>query len=173
MTETLARQTKDVIGVTVRYRAECYRKDGTLRWADGFENLVVTEGRNALLDNTFVDAADAVAWYVGLKGAGTVAAADVMNSHAGWTEVTAYDEADRPAWTPNGAAASGAVSNSSSRASYAINDTATIAGAFLASDDTKGGTAGALFGAGDFASPRAMESGDTLLVRVDVSVTSS
>ena len=128
--------------------------DYRLKWRDEFDNLVVTTGRNALLDNTFNAAAGSVTWYVALKGAGSVAAADTMSSHSGWSEITDYSEANRQTWTKNGAASAGAMSNSSSKAVFSINGTATVAGAFLTSNNTKGGSTGTLFGAGDFASSR-------------------
>jgi hypothetical protein len=47
-----------------------------------------------------------------------------------------------------------------------MNDTTTIAGAFLTTDDTKGGTSGTLFSVSNFTAPgdRAVVSGDTLNV---------
>ncbi len=149
------------------------RHDHKLKWIDGFENLVVTEGLNALLDNTFNAAAGSVSWYVGLKGTGTVAAGDTMSSHSGWSDIVPYSNASRPAWTKNGAASSGQTSNSSSKATFNINGSSTVYGAFLTSDNTKSGTSGALYGAGDFSSSRAVVSGDTLNVQIDLSVTSS
>lgn len=161
------------VGITVRYTMEAFDRHGRLKWRDGFSNLVVTAGRNALLDNTFNAVASAVTWYVGLKGTGTVAAGDTMASHSGWSEVTAYDEGARPAWTKNGAAASGSTSNSSSKASFTISSTVSVYGAFLSSDSAKSGTAGVLFGAGDFSSSKSLEDGDVLNVQADISLTSS
>jgi hypothetical protein len=53
-----------------------------------------------------------------------------------------------------------------SPAAFSINATAVIGGAFLTSDNTKGGTTGVLFSAADFAAPgdRNVVSGDTLSV---------
>lgn len=161
------------VGIRVTYRAWCYKPDGTLRWEDGFSNLVVTLGRNALLNNTFDAPAGAVAWYVGLKDTGAPAAGDTMASHAGWDTITPYSNATDPAWTKNGSASGGAMSNSSSKAVFTINATDEVFGAFLKSDNEKGGTAGTLFGAGDFSASRNVLSGDTLNVQVDLSVTSS
>jgi len=58
------------------------------------------------------------------------------------------------------------ITNSASPASFSINATATIGGAFLISNNTKGGTTGTLFSAADFQSPgdRSVVSGDTLNV---------
>lgn len=175
------------VQASTRYTVECWRpcrwcralgrahacRRKRLAWRDGFDNLVVTAGLNALLDNTFNAAAGSVAWYVGLKGSGSVAAGDTMGSHAGWSEVTAYSEANRQTWTKNGAASGGAMSNSSSKAVFSMNGAYTVAGGFLTSNNTKGGTTGTLYGAGDFSAARSGGSGDTLTVQVDLSVTAS
>lgn len=218
------------------------------QWA--FDNLVVTEGLNLLLNRSFDTVPANVNWFVGLigPGAGTVAittataavtgtgttftteldnapiadiiivgagaagadliqtvltftsgtaitlsgnasttvsgaayatelvASDTLVSHiTGWTEGTPYSNATRPGWTKNGAAAAGAMSNSTSKASFSINATARVYGAFLATDSTKGGTAGSLYGGGLFTSTgsRSVLSGDTLNAQVDLSVTAS
>ncbi|TAK63646.1 MAG: hypothetical protein EPO24_04040 [Bacteroidetes bacterium] len=154
------------------YMVECYKPDGSLRWREEFDNLVVTEGRNKYLDATLKTGLTTPAWYVGLKGAGALAAGDTMASHAGWSEVTPYSNANRPAFTP-GTIASGSVDNSASKAVYNINATSTVVGAFMSSDNTKGGTTGTLLGGGDFANSRSVYSGDTLNVTVTASLTSS
>jgi hypothetical protein len=159
--------------LTNRWKVECFDKDGNLKWTEDFINLVTTEGLNAILNNTFNAAAGAVTWYVGLKNTGTPAAGDVMNSHASWTENVTYSDGTRPAWTKNGAASGGAMSNSSSKASFSINGSTTIYGAFLTSNSTKSGTTGTLYGVGDFSGSRAVISGDTLNVQVDLSATSA
>lgn len=144
--------------------------DPVMVWEDESENLVVTTGRNALLDNTFNSPASATTWYCGLvnnAGFTAYAAADTLASHSGWAEAAQYT-GNRPAWTKNGAASAGAMSNSSSKASFAVNDTVTIRGAFLASVAT--GTSGTLYGVGDFSSARSVESGDTLTLQADLSV---
>lgn len=155
-------------GIRAHWTWECWR-NGELLWTAEYDNLVVTLGLNALLDNTFNAAAGSVAWYVGLKSAGSVAAGDTMSSHAGWTEVEVYDEATRVTWTKNGAASAGAMSNSSSKATFTINDTVTVAGGFLTSNNTKGGTTGTLFGAGDFSPSRDVVAADVLNVTVSLS----
>ena len=72
------------------------------------------------------------AWYVGLTSATpTVVAGNTMATHAGWTEVTAYDEATRPALTL-GSVAAGSVDNSASKARFTISTNGTaIGGAFV------------------------------------------
>ncbi len=150
---------------------QCHDKDGNLKWQAEKHNLVVNVGLKDMNDKYFTGSGYTAAWYIGLYGSGSTnnpAAGDTMASHAGWTEVTAYSQATRPAATF--AAASTAdpsvITNSASPATFSINGTTTVGGAFLTSDNTKGGTSGILFSASDFQSPgdRSVVNGDTLTV---------
>jgi len=161
---------KEEVKIGAHWIVECFDKDGNLKWKEDYHNLVVTAGRNALLDNTFNAAAGSTAWYVGLKGTGTPDAADTLASHGTWSEINPYS-GNRPAWTKNAAASAGAMSNSSAKAVFTINAELTVYGAFMASVNT--GTSGTLFGAGDFTASRAVISGDTLNIQVDLSVTAT
>jgi hypothetical protein len=169
---------KDSINVKTQYKVECWRPgfvDGPcsiLQWIEEFENLVVTAGRNKILDACFKTGLASPAWYVGLKDAGTVVAGDIMSSHAGWATMTVYSNAADPAFTP-GTISNGQVDNSASKAVFNINATDDVYGAFLKDDNTKGGTTGTLYGAGDFGAPRSVISGDTLNVTVTLSVTAT
>lgn len=154
-----------------QYFVECFDKDGNLKWTAESKNLVVNVGLQYMAGTALTSTSQITTWYIGLYGAGssnTPAAGDTAASHAGWTEVTPYSDATRPAATF--AAATNAnpsvVTNSASKASYTINATATVGGAFLISNSTKGGTTGTLFSAADFQSPgdRSVVSGDTLNV---------
>ena len=105
-------------------------------------------------------------WYFGLKLAGTIADADAMDSHAGWSESTAYSNTNRPGYVPGSISVTGgntaSQDNSGQVAVFNINGSATIAGAFLVDRSNKGGTTGLLYGAGDFSSSRQVQSGDIL-----------
>jgi hypothetical protein len=151
---------------------ECYDKDGKLKWVDDSKNLVVNVGLQYMA-GTSLDGSTAriTTWYLGLYGAAasnTPAAGDTMSSHAGWTEVTDYTEATRPAATFVAATTANpsVVTNSASKAQFTMNATTTVGGAFLTSNNTKGGTTGTLFSAKDFDAPgdRAVVSGDVVLV---------
>lgn len=103
--------------------------------------------------------------------------ADVMNSKS-FNELAGsnYSEANRPAWTKNGAPSSGAMSNSASKARFTINAAnVRIFGGFLTSNNTKGGTTGLLFGGGLFTASgsKLMQSAELLDVQVDLSVTAA
>ncbi len=157
------------------FEVECYDKHGNLKWIDTIKNLVVNVGLDDSLDEYFKGSAYTAAHYCGLTdGTPTVAAADTMGSHAGWTEVVAYSETTREAmvW---GAVASQSVDNSGSKASYSINaNSTTIGGAFISTDDTKSGTTGILYGGGAFtAGDKSLDDGDTLNVTVTASASAS
>jgi len=159
------------------YKIQCHDKDGNLKWEDEAPNLVVNVGLQDMNAKYFTGSAYTAAWYIGLYGSGATnspAAGDTMSSHAGWTEVTAYSQATRPACTfgtPTTANPSVAT-NSASPASFSINGTTTVGGAFLTSNNTKGGTTGTLYSAADFSAPgdRSVVSGDTLSVTYTLSL---
>lgn len=152
-----------------RYRVVCRGADGQIKWAEESENLVVTAGRNDILDKYYKGSTYTAAHYVGLKGTGSIAAGDTLASHAGWSEITDYS-GNRKTLTM-GTASSGSIDNVGNVASFSITGTATVAGAFVATVAT--GTSGTLVGATDFGASRAVLSGDTLEVTVTASLTSS
>ena len=160
------------LGLKNIWNIKCFDSEGNLKWDLTKKNLVVTEGLNHVLSSTFDGATQITAWYVGLKNSGTVAAGDTMASHAGWTENVTYSQAVRQTLTL-GTAAAGSIDNSASKASYSINGTATIAGAFIVSNSTKSGTSGTIYGAVDFGSARSVISGDTLEVTVTLTAASA
>lgn len=142
------------------FHVECFDKDGKLKWVEDLQNLVVNEGLNHILDVQFHAETQVTTWYVGLKGTGTPAAGDTLAAHGTWAEITAYT-GDRKEFV-EGAASSQSISNTGNAASFAITGAATVAGAFLAS--VTSGSAGKLFCAADFSSPRSVDNGDTLNV---------
>jgi len=159
---------------TGRFLIECFDKDGNLKWSAEESNLVVNVGLQYMAGVALTSTAQITTWYIGLYGAGasnTPAATDTLSSHAGWTEVTPY-AGNRPAATF--AAATNAnpsvVTNTASPASFSINATQTVGGAFLCS--AASGTTGTLFSAADFQSPgdRNVVSGDTLNVSYSFSL---
>jgi hypothetical protein len=149
-------------------KIECWRKiDGILQlvWEEEVPNLTVNTGLNDILTNYWKGSAYTASFFVGLKSTGTIAAADTMASHSGWTDSTGYSNATRPALTL-GTVASQSVDNSASKAVFNINATATIGGAFVCTNSTVGGTTGLLIGASDFGASRSVLSGDTLNVQI-------
>lgn len=154
------------------YRFECLDKDGNLKWIEEVHNTVMTAGKNDLLTNYFKGSAYTAAFFVGLvdnASFSAISAADTAASHAGWVEAVPYSNGARPTLTL-GTAAAGSIDNSASKASFTINATATINGAFTITNSTKSGTTGVLYSASSFGATRSVLSGDTLNVQVTLSV---
>lgn len=163
----MGHSAQDSIEVKGVFKVVCRAADGSIRWEDDLSNLVVTVGKNDLLNQYFRASGYTAAFFVGLKTAGSISAADTMASKS-WTEITAYSNATRPAFTaavPSG----GSTDNSASPAVFNINGTATVGGCFITTNNTKGGTTGTLFSATDFAVARSVLSGDTLTVTYTIS----
>lgn len=133
-------------------------------FSDAFSNLVVNTGLNGLLDVMLKGGTQDSTWFVGLTdGTPTVSAEDTISTHAGWVEVTAYDEAERQPWT-GGTVSGQSVSNTASPAVFTIgtNDT-TVGGAFLCGANL--GTGSPLYAAGPFSGgDRILDDADTLTI---------
>ena len=176
-------KSNDMVGSTVERQAgslekmlaggvftvTCHDKDGNLKWEEKNHNLVVNEGLQDMNAKYFKGSTYTAAWYIGLvtgPGSGTTfAAGDTLALHSGWTEDTNY-AGTRKAVTFGTATTAdpSVIDNSASPASFTMNATTTIAGAFLCS--VTSGTSGVLFSASDFQSPgdRAVVNGDVLNV---------
>ena len=170
------RSTEGVLALG-RFDFECIGADGKVKWSGSAPNLVVNVGLAYMAGSALTSVAQITSWYIGLYGAGasnTPAAADTMSSHAGWTEVVPYSNATRVACTFVTATTANpsVATNTASPASFSINATSTVGGAFLTSGSAKSGTAGTLFSAVDFSAPgdRAVTSGDTLNVTYTMSL---
>lgn len=138
------------------------------------KNLIVNEGLNDLLQVHLGAGTQKPSWYVAIfEGNYTPLAADTAAViAANSTESIAYAEATRPLWD-EAAASSQQISNTAAKATFSINATKTIYGAFLISDSAKSGTAGSLFAASKFAVSRSVVDQDQLLVTYTVQATSS
>ena len=165
--------TAEDVKATGSYSVECFDVSGKLKWADKFDNLVTTVGKNFMLDTTFAGSTYTAGWFLGLvtgPGAGNVyAVGDTMATHAGWSESVAYSNSTRIPAVWNAASAG---SKSTLAAVFNINATATIAGSFLVNDSTKSGTSGTLYSVGNFTGgDRLVASGDTLNVTYTATLT--
>jgi hypothetical protein len=158
------------------YKVQCVGADGHVKWEEEMHNLVVNQGLQNMVAAYLDAATQTTVWYIGLitgPGSGTtIAAADTLASHAGWTEFTDYS-GDRKTATFGTATTAdpSVIDNTASPASFSITGAGgTVAGAFLASVDT--GTSGTLFSASDFQAPgdRVVVSGDTLNVQYTFSL---
>ena len=161
-------QEKERGGFGGVFTITCFDADGNLKWEDSFHNLVVNEGLQDLNTQFFKGSGYTAAWYLGLvlgPGSGTTyAATDTLALHPGWTEDTNY-AGSRKAVTFGTASLAdpSVIDNSASPSVFVMNNTTTVAGAFLTT--VASGTSGILFSEGDFTGgDKLVASGDTLNV---------
>lgn len=159
------------------FHFQCFDKEGNLKWEDWAHNLVVNQGLKDMNDKYFSGSGYTATWFLGLINASptpSYVAGDTAALHSGWSETTAYSQATRPAVTFGAATTAdpSVISNSASPSTFSMNGTVTVAGAFLISNSTKGGTSGVLFSEANFQSPgsRSVVSGDTLNVTYQFSL---
>lgn len=155
-----------------RYRVDVYDSHGRHKFTCEGKNLVVNEGKNHILGVQFFDVTQIASsgWFMGLislSGYSAIAAADTAASHAGWNEFTGYSESTRQAWG-QGSPASQSITNATP-ATFSINATGTVKGAFIISNSTKGGTSGKLWAAALFTADVPVNSGDQLKVTYTLS----
>ena len=161
------------IGLGSLWEWEIWR-DGKLinQWEE--HNICTDAGLNAILDIMFNADTQITSWYIAPFENDYTPVASATYASPGYTESSAYTEANRPAWS--GAAASAkSVTNSASKAVFSINATKTIYGAALVGGgtaaNTKADTAGGgtLFNVSRFSSgSKSVESGDTMKVTVTI-----
>lgn len=149
------------------FTVTCIDKDGHEKWVNIAPNLVVNTGLQSMNTQFFTGSAYTAAWYIGLvngtSASTTFSGGDTLATHAGWEENTDY-VGNRKAASFSAAtlADPSNINNSASAASFTMNATANIAGAFLT--NVASGTSGLLFSAADFQAPgdRSVVSGDVL-----------
>jgi hypothetical protein len=152
------------------FTVECRDADGNLKWEEEFPNLVVNTGLQSINTQFFKGVTYTATWYLGLvtgPGSGnTYLAANTMASHAGWTENVSYSQSARPTMAFGTAStADPSVIATSTPVVFTMNASATLAGAFVTTDNTKSGTTGTLFSVGNFTvGDRGVVSGDTVNV---------
>lgn len=170
----------EIIRVNGHYDVVCVGADGKIKWEDVIENLVVTVGKNDLLDKYLAGSAYTAAWYMGLvdnTSFSTYAPGDTLASHAGWLEiVTGYNfsgsSTNRATVAWNAASAG---SKASTATAFTITGSNTVLGCLLtttqARNTTTNGGAGVLLSAGSFSGgSRAVVNGDTLNVTYTLTV---
>lgn len=164
-----------------RFEVECRDASGRLKWCETIDNLVVTVGKNLMLDTALAGSAYTVTGpYMGLVSSASysaVAASDTMAAHPGWIEAGG---ANAPTYTGNRKTAAWAAAASGSKAlsaalSFAITSNGGVKGAFLVfgtgASATKDDTGGTLWSAGTFSTgDKAVVNGDTLNINYSTSL---
>ncbi len=136
------------------YYPEIVCPDGTVLAGPPVHNLVPTVGVQHLVGLVRGTGTVIPQWYIGLyegnfvPSAGTTAAD--LQSLAGETQV--YSELTRPVWADSDDGA-GSIDNFASRAEFTFTADRRVYGAFLVSDEVKGGNSGTLLSIARFPSP--------------------
>ncbi len=173
-------EVKRIIPVTFSVKTvwdfECFRKDGSLRWAElQRPNIITTQGLNSLLDVYLRNQTQITAWYIAPVETDTVAALGMTYAVPVFTEWDGYTEALRQAYTP-AAASGGVITNTASKATFTSSESKTLYGAALfgggAAATTKADTAGGgtLFCYSKFSSSKDVENTDTFKVTLTVTI---
>jgi hypothetical protein len=152
----------------------CYDIFGKKKWEEVIKNLVVTVGRNEILDQALDGSGYTAAAYMGLIssiGWSAVAAGDTMSSHAGWNEA---GPSNAPDYSGNRktcvwSSAAAGVKSLSAALSFTPIESGTFKGGFIVfgsgASATKENTGGVLLSAGTFdQGDRSVVSGDTVNV---------
>jgi hypothetical protein len=135
-----------------------------------FPNGMTTGGANDALTTYFAGGSPQALWYIAVidnVGFSALNAADTMASHGGWSENTTY-ATTRPQWTP--AAASGGAIAGTGPVTITFNGSAAIKGAFICSNNTRGGTSGILWATGLLGSLQNMTNGQALSISYSTSL---
>lgn len=165
---------QDKLRVQGRWQIVCRNPDGSEAWREDFLNSVVTAALNDILSVYFASGTQKPNWFLGLvdnAGFTAFASTDSMLSHPGWSENTQYSAGNRPAWTP-GTPSGGTIINPTP-ATITMSASANIRGAFLTSDNTKGGTAGTLWAQGAFSGVQAVSNGQVLSLQYTCPLTAT
>lgn len=177
----------EIVGVEGHYHVVCRDKDGNIKWEEEFPNLVMAVGKE-LMFNTLLRTSGTyttVGPFLGLLKSGyTAAAADTMSITTAneFTNYTVGGLAVRGTASFSAASSTGLTpSNVTTCAAASIIYTITgaggvVAGCFLATGtgavNTLLSTAGTLYSAGNFATPKTTTSGDTVSVTYSTTATS-
>lgn len=175
------------MGVHGHYYVLCKDAQGNIKWEENFPNLVVAVGKQLMLDTLLRTSGTytTVGPFLGLIGNNTTfAAADTMTSNT-WTEFTNYTVGGSPvrgtavfgAATSSGTTPTNVTTSAASSITYTITGGGgTIYGCFLVTGtgavSTQSSTAGTLYSEGNFATSKAVTSGDTVAVTYSTTATS-
>jgi len=163
------------------YSGRCFHEEGgKLRWEQKFGNVVVTVGKDLILQTVLTGSSYSVNGpYIGLISSvdwTATSATDTMTSHAGWKEAGATNA---PTFTSRivpsfSTATSGAISTSTP-VSFTMTGSGTLEGAFLVfgtgAVSTIDDTAGVLLSAGAFVDgPQPVSPGNVVQITYELSL---
>lgn len=156
---------RDLLIPKGKFIFEHLNAEGELLHKFEFENAIVNEGKNLLLNVNFGATSKIATWYIGLIDNGSfssISNTDTISSHAGWLEATGYSESVRQTWGA-GTASSQSITNASA-ATFTISGSAVLNGIFVVTNSTKSGSTGTLWSAGSFGSPVTVSTSDVIKI---------
>lgn len=142
-------------------------RDDVVIFSEAFNNAVTTAGMNANLNTFFGATAKVANWYIGLinsTGFVSVAEADTMASHAGWTEFTTYTESTRLSWVATVSTDKTVTGTVIQTFTIGTVSAQSVQGLFVTDTATKGGATGLLWSTGLFSTPQGISTGDTFRI---------
>ncbi len=165
---------KSIIPIGSWWEFEQWRNGRLIdQWAQ--KNVNTNEGLNHMLNVTFNGTTAIGTWYMGLFEDDYTPLITNTYASPGFTESEAYDEAARVAFVEAEATAK-VTTNVANKATFTINATKTIYGAFLCGGGTdptvKSNTAGGgvLFASSKFATAKSVVDNDVLLVSCSITL---
>lgn len=169
----------DANGVKGRYLFRCFDAEGNLKWHDHIDNLVTTEGKNALLDKGLAGAAYTAAVYIGLISGDSYVSVpvvgDTMASHATWKEAgSTYLPTFAARVAATFAAASSGTKATSTTSNFTMTGAGTIKGAMICFNGATSAilnTTGSLYAAGLFSSDKMVVASDVIQVSYSTTLT--
>ena len=138
-------------------------------------NIMPTEGLNYVLNSSVRGLSQLTSWYIGLfTGVYTPVLGDTAATFvASATEMLNYAESTRVAFTTV-AASGGVLTNAAATATFTKNtNLETVIGGFISSASAKSAVTGTLLSAAKFATSKAMDVTDQLIVTATLTATSS
>ena len=155
-----------------KFKSKCFDKNGKLKWIEESKNITVDEGLINNLNVYFKASAQTATWYIGLIGSNStpIAGWDAAGIGSDFTEFVNYSEATREEWV-EGSVTAKALNNTGNEAEFNVNGAGgTVYGAFMISNNTKGGTSGIMWCASLFASSRPVVSGDIVTIEYTITI---
>ncbi len=166
--------------ITGHYEMECTDDQGRVIWAEGFDNVVVTSGKNAILAEALQGSSYSVTGpfmlLISSASFSTIVAADTMSSHAGWLEAGATNSPHYSGTRPTvsfGSPSGGSIV-SSGTISFAFTNSGTVQGIGMVygtgAVNTIDSTAGTLLSAGTLAAAQPVINGNTVTATYTLSL---
>ena len=168
-----------LLGELVYARGEYFGRVNGGEWAKEGDNLIVLEGLAHILSVAFGSTPKPAGYYLALFSGAAAPAANwtAASFAAAASEIVSmaegYTSATRPVWTPPATTDTGSIDNMAAVASVTIATASqlNVTGAALLTNNTRGGTTGALISATKYAAPRVFQSGDVYEIGYRISLT--